>query len=271
MRTLISIMCLLMLTGQAYAAELQLFVPDTPAPSGPVSITVVLNTEGENINAIEGSLVVPREAIVREIRDGNSAVNFWIERPHDTDGTIRFAGITPGGIVSEGALIFTLIFDAKERDIHLNLTNAKAYRNDGEGTEVTLSLNTAIKPQTKEEEKKDASPPEEFTISLSSDSSLFEGKPFIIFAAQDKQSGIDYYEICEGIFSGCVRGESPYLLQIGGNALITVRAFDRDGNIRLARLFTPEAKGRYALYGFLGILILVSAAMVLRRKSAFLR
>ncbi len=38
-----------------------------------------LNTEGEDINAVEGKIIFPKTLLeLKEIKDGNSIINFWI-------------------------------------------------------------------------------------------------------------------------------------------------------------------------------------------------
>ncbi|MBI5456874.1 hypothetical protein HY969_03995 [Candidatus Kaiserbacteria bacterium] len=256
----------------AYAAELNLSASEILRVGSSVVITATLDTLDEKINALEGALSYPKEYLMlREIRDGNSVINFWVERPHDAEDAIRFSGITPGGISGEGSEVFTLVFEvARVEDVHFELEHAKAYRNDGEGTEVSLRLNNTIRVQERDVEE-DSSLPEPFVISLASDEALFEGQRFIVFATQDKQSGIEHYEVCEGILGRCMRTESPFLLENQkSNSLITVRAYDREGHVRVARLFTPEAKIRYSFYSIFGILMFVSAGAYARRKSAFL-
>src|SRR3989344_3611432 len=68
-------------------------------------VGVFINTDEESINAFEGKITFPNDLVkVKEIRDWNSIVNFWIDRPHERHGAIDkeqgeivFSGITPGG------------------------------------------------------------------------------------------------------------------------------------------------------------------------------
>ena len=78
--------------------------------------------------------------------------------------------------------------------------------------------------------------PENFTPEIGRDSLIFSGKYFLVFATQDKNSGVNYYEVKEGgrTFR---RAASPYLLE---NQLLTewifVRAVDYAGNTRQVEL-----------------------------------
>jgi hypothetical protein len=82
----------------------------------------------------------------------------------------------------------------------------------------------------------DTTPPDPFTPEIASDSALFGGQYFLVFAATDQQSGIDHYEVREGS-SSWVTATSPYLLKDQTlSHSIAVRAFDKAGNFRLVRL-----------------------------------
>src|SRR3990170_5854361 len=58
---------------------------------------VFLDTQGENINAVEGEFEFPRGFLgLKEISDGDSIINFWIQRPKlNLDNKIIFSGIIP--------------------------------------------------------------------------------------------------------------------------------------------------------------------------------
>src|SRR5688572_6190377 len=61
---------------------------------------VEVDTGTEMINAIEGSLVLPKGSSVTNLYTGNSAVVIWITKPdlNSSTSTIPFAGMTPGGV-----------------------------------------------------------------------------------------------------------------------------------------------------------------------------
>src|SRR3989344_1889171 len=97
---------------------------------------LMLDTKNEEINAIEGRMMFPADFLeLKEIRDGNSIVNFWIEKPKQQNDAIIFSGITPGGFKGSEALIFSAVFEAKRGGIgYLEIKNARALRNDGNGS-----------------------------------------------------------------------------------------------------------------------------------------
>ena len=105
--------------------------------------SIFLNTEGEYINAVEGKVIFPENLLeLKEIRDGNSIVNFWIERPKiKSDNQITFSGIIPGGYIGKKGLIFSAIFQSKnEGKGTIEIREAKTLLNDGKGTQASLSI-----------------------------------------------------------------------------------------------------------------------------------
>lgn len=260
----------ILLSSVAYAAVLDVRASETPREGSPILITLSLDTEGENINALEASLSYPRDILtLREIRDGNSLINFWLERPLDTNGSIRFAGITPGGYVGKSAEVFVLLFDVKNADdVYFNLSAAQAMLNDGEGTSVPLRLSSAVVVENQKTDTSlaltDTTSPEPFVITRGSDESLFDGKEFIVFATQDKQSGIDHYEVAQSIFYlfwpftkllSFDVATSPHPIALKG--YIHVKAIDRAGNDRMTVLSPEDGHFYDDLLVLLGILFLL--------------
>jgi hypothetical protein len=200
----------------------------------------------ESINAIEGRLIFPVDKLlIKEIRDGNSVINFWVERPHvESSGIILFSGITPGGFSGLNNTIFSVVFEAKNVGIaYIALQATKALLNNGLGTETTLSIRdttVSIKPGDSNARQKklvDTELPENFTPIIVSDSMLFDGKNVLIFATQDKASGIDHYEVREGTWSWFKVAESPYLLKNQSlNKNIFVKAIDKAGKERIVKI-----------------------------------
>jgi len=223
-------------------------------------ISFVLNTENEKINAVEGEIKFPNELLeLKEIRDGSSIINFWIEKPRIGD-RVYFSGITPGGYLGENGFIFSMIFETKkEGEGVIEIQNSKALISDGKGTSAQLKvsnfqfviLKDAVDLESKILESTDTIPPEDFTAEIAQDPDVFEGKYFLVFATQDKESGIDHYEILETKNQKIegkrwLRAESPYLL--GDQKLrsyIYVKAVDKAGNERIIMI-----KPKYPLYWY---------------------
>jgi len=112
----------------------------------------------------------------------------------------------------------------------------------------------------------DTEVPEAFTPVVASDQSIFNGKYFLVFAAQDKGSGIDHYEVRETRAYGKKRSweiaESPYLLRDQTlSSYIYVKAVDRVGNERVAEIsprYTFKWYTHYEFWVIIGIGLLVA-------------
>jgi len=259
-----------LLSGSAFAAEVSF---DTKTQEIKVNqlfeVSVFINTDEESINAIEGKIIFPRDLLeIKNINDGNSIINFWIEKPKSTsEGQIAFSGIIPGGYNDSRGLIFSITFLAKkEGNGAIKFGEVKALRNDGQGTEADVKISNFQFLISKQipiseipmPEIKDNEPPEEFAPQIASDPTIFEGKWFLVFATQDKGSGIDHYEVCEGK-SKCIAAESPYLLQNQDlDEEIIVKAVDKSGNERVATIPARFARPWYKDYAILAILIIAA-------------
>ena len=216
-------------------------------------VGVFLNAESENINAIEGILRFPADILeFKELNDGNSIVNFWVERPsRRVENEIIFSGITPGGFVGKRGLIFRITFLAKnEGNGKLEMQNIKALLNDGNGTAADISVSSLKIIVTSQDlslppkkEAKDQEPPESFKPEIARDPVIFDGKWFLVFATQDKGLGIGRYEIKETrsrifeSFSRWISSESPYWLRDQKlRSYIFVKAVDKVGNTRVEQI-----------------------------------
>ncbi|MDP2703930.1 MAG: cohesin domain-containing protein [bacterium] len=245
-------------------------------------IGVFLNAESENINAIEGILRFPADILeFKELSDGNSIINFWVERPTlRAQNEIFFSGITPGGFIGKRGLIFRITFLAKEEGIgKVAMQSIKALRNDGSGSEVGISaspLEVAVTAQAlplPPKKIKDEEPPESFKPEIARDPTLFGGKWFLVFATQDKGSGIDRYEIKEtrhrilGSFSRWISAESPHALRDQKlRSYIFVKAIDKAGNIRTEKIPPQNLLRWYENYENWIIIIIGFAIVYAMRK-----
>ena len=122
----------------------------------------------------------------------------------------------------------------------------------------------------------DSTPPEDFKPEIGQESSVFEGKYFLNFTAQDKTSGIDHYEVTEltktfWVFTSKEQWEtvkSPYLLKDQRlKSKILVKAVDKAGNNRIAQIL-PAYKIGWEDVAFLVILFLIIRGVIwwLRKK-----
>ncbi len=231
-------------------------------------LVLFLNTEKENINAIEGKINYSDNLEIKEIRDGGSIITLWIKKPQLESGQIIFAGITPGGFIIEKGKVFSIIFQVKKiGNTTVSISNARILLNDGNGTPAKFTikkyiLNILERPIMSQTPLifEDKNKPVPFKIQISSDPNIFENRKFLVFVAQDKQSGIDYYEVKEGWFGSWKKTESPHLLNDQKlRSYIYVRAVDKTGNIQMATM-PPQVISWYMNY-WLWIIIIICCAL----------
>lgn len=274
---------------RVFAASLKAVFPvSTFAVGDTVPVDILFDPEGESINAIEMTLIVPPNLTVQSTSDANSIVSVWVDRTTEVhNGTLTFSGIIPGGF--DGVIdpltkktgagkIMRVFFKPTNTGVGtLSFSESHAYRNDGEGTEATLSMDqTSFTVDTTShydfQQQSDTEPPLAFTITRAHDPAVFDDAWFISFQAIDTGSGIDHYEIKEeGV--PWVRGESPYRLQNGISTNIFVKAIDHNGNERISKLnpvfgeSTVSTRTISILLGILGASILALLVYVALRKK----
>ncbi|MGB9743186.1 MAG: hypothetical protein ACPLW9_00490 [Minisyncoccales bacterium] len=227
-----------------------------------------IDTEGECINTVKVDLSFSKDILeVVDFSTGNSILSIWLESPkiNQEEGKISFTGGIPGGYcgvlpgeLGKPNLLGRIAFQVRETAPNRTqnyakvefLESSQGLLNDGLGTPAKLNFKNAvltILPEKREEPLnewetiliRDTLPPEQFEIKLNRDKSILEGKYFIVFQAQDKQSGIDYYEVKEGE-ADWQRASSPYLLKnqrLG--IIIKVKAVDKAGNERIVEYVPP--------------------------------
>ena len=234
--------------------------------------SIVLNTDNEAINAFEGKIIFPHDLLdLKEIRDGNTIVNFWIEKPHKRQetrdkeqGEILFSGITPGGFQNNNGLLFSAVFETKSEGVaRFEINDVRVLRNDGTGSSASLTIAPlemtisseapAVTPAVTK--VKDTEPPETFRPEIARDESLFGGKWFLVFATQDKASGVDHYEAKESrqrilaLFQKWSRTESLHVLRDQElRSYIFVKAVDKAGNVRIEKILPRNPLRWYENY-----------------------
>ena len=230
-----------------------------PAFAWAATAMIEVDTGVGDINALEGVLILPESMSVREIQTGNSVILMWVEKPHQTGDTITFAGITPGGF--EGAYpVFTIHGAFTKEDIEqARFGSVVALKNDGTSGQVPVAMSLSLVAF-----KSDAELPEEFTPTIATDPNVFDGKYFLVFATQDKGTGIDRYEVREGRWGWFSEAESPYLLRYQRlDRDVYVKAIDNAGNERVAVLAARVHRswwGEAGLFAILMMIILVALA-----------
>lgn len=207
---------------------------------------VRLDAGRESLNAVEGMLTFPSDLLeLQEIRDGNSIINFWLERPaadEKNSGSVRFSGVVPGGFGGDDGLLFRVTFAVRTEGAGtISIKNAQALKNDGQGSPVAIAISGADvrvaealvqEPAPSAPDEADTTSPEPFIPVYGRDPLAYDGKWFLAFSTQDKGKGVDFYEVSEG-GRAFASATSPYVLKDQRlRARVAVRAVDRAGNAR---------------------------------------
>ena len=262
----------LILPAKGRAAEMFFSVPDPkPAVGELFKADFLINTEGENINAMAGNIIFSGDSLeLKEIRDGNSIINFWVDRPALKDGKIIFSGISPGGYKGVNGALFSLIFRVlKSGSVSIQVAQGQALLNDGKGTEAklsapALSFQAGAKSDGAQEnyDLNDKTPPGSFVPEIGQDKNIADGRRFVVFAAQDKESGIDHYEVQENK-SDKANGEwkiavSPYVLQDQSlRSYVYIKAVDKAGNSTIATVNPKQPPLSFKTMFIYGIILVL--------------
>ena len=249
-------------------------------------LDIMIDTEGEAINAVHGIVDYPQDQLsLVNINNGDSIISSWIEVPNLKSGQAVFAGIVPGGFsgvlspfysgAAPGKIISLQFLVIKGGEIKVGVDDLQVLLHDGFGTPInTHIVDFEIIPTENiistpvKEEIKDFDPPEPFLFQIIKDENIFENQYILIFNTQDKDSGIDHYEVQEGSFDFVI-AQSPYLLKNQNlDGKIIVKAIDRAGNERISRVGPPKQKSFLRGYWRLLIGLLIFIMLIL---SYFLR
>jgi hypothetical protein len=242
-------------------------------------VTVKVDSEKTSINSVEGDIVLEgnnNNVTVNDFSLAKSIFSLWPRTPSlSKDGnTISFVGGVPGGFDLDKTILFNIIVEAnKEGDIKISPKNMAIYANDGKGTRVPINLSSLdIKVSPKNDGNasinewnslvsSDKKNPEDFTIVVGKDASLFEGKRFAFFTAVDNQSGISYYEVSEN-GKPAIRSGSMYVLENqddNSTPSLKVTAYDKAGNKTTSIYKTPG----FAIFGFSLTFIIILIIIVI--------
>ena len=186
-----------------------------------------------------------------------------------------FQGIIPGGYSDKNGLLITLYFEGvKEGTAEIKIKDdSKILLNDGLGTPARSSFSPAvinIKISNEEEPLKfkftEKILPESFTPIVSHSNEIYDGEYFLVFSTQDKNSGIDYYEVSEGdeLFKIAT---SPHLLKNQNlDERIRVRAIDKAGNIRMEIIPVEktEEESKFKEVLFFSVLLIIILVILVK-------
>jgi hypothetical protein len=248
-------------------------------------VDLMLDTQGESLNAIEGIVEFPVDLLtLLEVREGNSIISLWVDSPFvEKPGSVVFSGITPGGFSGvlspyyegyQDGKVFSLIFQTKKPGQgNVNLQEAKVLLNDGQGTKAKLVRKPfELKVSDYQSEIKilvyeDKNPPENFIAEINKDEAVFGGQYFLIFNAQDKESGIHHYEVKEN-GRDWVEAKSPYLLEDQKIKKYTyVRVFDKYSNSKIIAVAPVYTASWYENYlNWVIIIIIIAVLIIIKRR-----
>lgn len=242
-----------------------------------VAIDIILDTEGKTLNALEGTISLSGAGfIVKDISVAGSSLTIWPRKPSlsDDGSLVTFTGGTPVGVNDSHVPLFTLFVQTASPG-NLTVTHASVvgYLNDGLGTKVTFKQHSNTVPVLAEADEpfdaqaaiilSDNQPPEPFTIEILQDPTVYAGMKYASFETTDKRSGVGYYEIVEGS-NAPVRVGTTYVLQNQSKIeSLTVRAFDKAGNIRTE---TYSGTGGFPWLVLAIIIPVLALAVIFRRK-----
>jgi hypothetical protein len=284
---------LLALPATSFAARLYFVVPQGTVHVGDVvPVDLMLDPEGDDVNALEGTVLVSSSLAIIGIKEEGSVVSLWVEGPGIAAQSSVFSGVIPGGfrgvlspfwVGGHPGLVYTLLLQATgEGNASATLgPSGRAFRNDGKGTEIPVTASDVVitvEPgkAVQAQPAPDMELPEEFMPEIATSKDVFNGASFVAFAANDIDSGIDHYEVSEtwtarpGSFT---RAESPYRLKDQSlRSYIHIKAVDHAGNGRIVTLPpahpTPWYEMPWVLILGAGILVLLGYALYRRRRHA---
>jgi len=244
-------------------------------------LDVRIDNEDECINVIDLVIEYDNKVVSAvDVGRGDSLITLWVEPPviDDAAGTVSFSGGIPGGycgrIVGDPGLsnlLAKVVFTTSgyklnpsegDKGIVRLSDSSRVLLNDGLGTEVILGTTTAkvtllerrsfVVNEWIDEIGEDTSAPETFEVELHQDPAVENGKYFIVFITNDKQSGIDHFEVFEssletpGYEVGTNKpaqwrkiesNEQYYVLRDQTlKSKVIVKAIDKAGNEQIAEL-----------------------------------
>lgn len=254
-------------------------------------VTLSLDSLGEKINALSGEIVIlSGQARFSEIRDGDSIISAWIERPEINDNKIIFAGIIPGGfsgmysadskMPQPGLLMKIGIESDAPQEVVLGVRNLQAYSGEGDTAAISAEpekFSILFSSSTSEAGlglAEDASDPFFTHAAVTQLHNETKGW-FAIFSAEDRESGIDYFEIQETYnsvpdASAWQKAASPHKLSDQHRRhAIFIKAVDRSGNEKIIKI-EPVSLNPYEQWAWamaFVLIVLIALVIVKRRRN----
>lgn len=239
-----------------------------------VLVKVMIDTNGEEINALEGVIKIPTHVEVKTIQTAGSIFNLWPVFPVHKNKEISFTGGSPSGVFGNKLRVFTFaVVPQKTGMMVFTIPNLIAYKADGKGTPISVynqggtSIPVAEKINTTQDELQllidnDSEPPEKFKIEYDQDARLYDGKSFLSFYTTDAESGLKGYEVIEGDTHTFLT-EGIYILEGELKENIVVTAVDYAGNKRTQKLIIHPYTLSIWNYVLIGGIVILSVVGIL--------
>lgn len=274
-------------SNQIFAATITFDIPPYPVGVGDeFTLPLYIESNDESINAISGQLIFSDERLtIERIETANSIVTAWVEEPYVSGNAVIFSGIMPGGfkdvvdpitLKHSPANLFSLVIKVKKSgSSDISFSDIHVYKNDGLGTEVAVvakkpELNLESVGSKREQKIIDNNQPEPFTPLITSDKDIYNGQYIVVFSTTDKESGIDHYEVREGL-GRWIRTTSPYLLTDQTlRSVVRVKAVDLAGNYRIGIVGNPTLFP-FSVFIIPGFLILLVLFILWRVYTVYVR
>lgn len=216
-----------------------------------VLLGVYVDTEDQEINAIDGSITLEGNYEVRTVSVAGSIFDVWANKPSIEGNKITFVGGSTAGVFGSRLKVLSIAVKPLDSEgIQFSSQDAKVFLNDGVGTAVTaegvskqifVAQGTDATPRNELEELilEDKTQPESFDVIVGQDFDTFEGKYFASFNAVDAGSGVNRYEVIEEGYPAVRSGNTYVLRNQDLSGTLIVKAVDNAGNVR-----TVEVKVR---------------------------
>lgn len=247
-------------------------------------VDVMLDTEGQTINGIEGTVNVIGDNL-RFVRaeNGKSFIDLWVLSPKETDlNQIKFAGVSSTnfqGVIDPfnqeknmPGIVTRLYFTAnKPGESQFILSGTSVTLSNGKGTRMDLS--TAYSPLLIESRLegiinkiKDTSKPE-LKAQVIQNINLFDNQHTLIFKANDKDSGIKKVLIREGNREWR-EITSPYLLEDQTRqSQIVIKAINFSNLERIVKINPESFKKNSVLQIFIFAVAIILLTFFIKNKK----
>jgi len=263
----------LLCTFAYHADALVLYTENTPGvvqKGDTVIVKVFVDTEGKEINALEGVVRVSGGVEIKSTNTGGSIFSLWPVYPSIQGKEISFTGGTPSSAFGNRLHVFSFAVTAlKMGAVIFDTSEVSAFLADGNGTKITSSskkqTSFPILAKTKETRDdlknlgaEDDVSPQKFSVEYGRDPSLYNGKVFISFYTTDATSGVVGYDVTEEGNTTRVVGNTYVLQNQNLVGSIKVTAVDLAGNIRTEEItFGAGHSVLYQSIRITGLIILI--------------